>query len=183
MCRWRATYHWKALNKGCNFASYLIAIGGLHANLCAPKVVGVPIVRISGFPVGSLRTKNHLNVASVERHKVYYKGEGGGFPQVGAVVSLVNPSCSWLVLAPKVLQLCTKHLVLVLCRFVWVIEACQFFLVPSWSSSTPSTPLKCCELRNVSQLFTLLLFLVWDSHLSPSRSWECITFTLLTYLP
>jgi hypothetical protein len=31
---------------------------------------------------------------------------------------------SWLVLAPKVLQLCTNHLVLVLCRFVWVIEVC-----------------------------------------------------------
>jgi hypothetical protein len=27
----------------------------------------------------------------VERHKVYYKGEGGGFPQVRGVVSLVNP--------------------------------------------------------------------------------------------
>ncbi len=28
----------------------------------------------------------------MERHGVYYKGEGGGFPQVPAVVSLVNPS-------------------------------------------------------------------------------------------
>jgi hypothetical protein len=28
----------------------------------------------------------------MERHKVYYKGEGGGFPQVWIVVSLVNPS-------------------------------------------------------------------------------------------
>jgi hypothetical protein len=27
-----------------------------------------------------------------ERYKVYYKGEGGGFPQVRAVVSFVNPS-------------------------------------------------------------------------------------------
>ncbi len=60
--------------------------------------------------------KNHLNVAPVERCKVYYKGEGGGFPQVRAVVSLVSPSCPWLVLAPKMLQLCTNHLVLVLCR-------------------------------------------------------------------
>jgi len=25
-------------------------------------------------------------------HKVYYKGEGGGFPQVWAVVSLMTPS-------------------------------------------------------------------------------------------
>jgi hypothetical protein len=27
----------------------------------------------------------------MERHKEYYEGEGGGFPQVRAVVSLVNP--------------------------------------------------------------------------------------------
>ncbi len=27
----------------------------------------------------------------VERHKVYYMGEGGGFPRVQAVVSLVSP--------------------------------------------------------------------------------------------
>jgi hypothetical protein len=26
------------------------------------------------------------------RHRVYYKGEGDGFPQVRAVVSLVSPS-------------------------------------------------------------------------------------------
>jgi hypothetical protein len=30
--------------------------------------------------------------------------EGGGFPQVRAVVNLMNPGCSWLVLAPKMLQ-------------------------------------------------------------------------------
>jgi hypothetical protein len=52
----------------------------------------------------------------VESHKVYYKGEGGGFPQVRAVVSLVCPCCPWLVLAPKVLQLCTNHFVWVVCR-------------------------------------------------------------------
>jgi hypothetical protein len=57
-----------------------------------PKVVGVLIVRISRFPFESLGTKCHLDVGLVERHKVYYKGEGGGFPQVWALVSLVNPS-------------------------------------------------------------------------------------------
>jgi hypothetical protein len=56
-------------------------------------------------------TKCHLDVGLVERHKVYYKGEGGGFSQVRAVVSLVSLSCPWLVLAPKVFQLCTNHLV------------------------------------------------------------------------
>jgi hypothetical protein len=53
---------------------------------------------------------------SVESHRVYYKGEGGGFPQVRAVVSLVCPCYPWLVLAPKVLQLCTNHFVWVVCR-------------------------------------------------------------------
>jgi len=39
---------------------------------------------------GNPGTKCHLDVGLVERHKVYYKGEGGGFPQVRAVVSLVS---------------------------------------------------------------------------------------------
>jgi hypothetical protein len=47
-------------------------------------------VRILGLPLGSPRTKCHLDVAPVERRKVYHKGEGGGFPQVRAVVSLVS---------------------------------------------------------------------------------------------
>ncbi len=59
-----------------------------------------------------------MDVGLVEKHIVYYKGEAGGFPQVRAVVSLVNLSCPWFVLAPKVFQLCTNHLVLVLCRFM-----------------------------------------------------------------
>jgi hypothetical protein len=54
--------------------------------------------------------KSRLDAGPVERHRVYYKGEGGGFPQVWAVVSLVCPCCPWLILAPKVLQLCTNHL-------------------------------------------------------------------------
>jgi hypothetical protein len=32
-CRWRATYRWKALNEGYNFALNLISIQGLHAKL------------------------------------------------------------------------------------------------------------------------------------------------------
>jgi hypothetical protein len=58
-----------------------------------PKVARVPFVRISGLPLGSPGTKSHLDVAPVESCKVYYKGEGGGFPQVRAMVSLVSPNC------------------------------------------------------------------------------------------
>jgi hypothetical protein len=45
------------------------------------------------LPLGSPGTKWHLGVGPVAKHRVYYKGEGGGFPQVRAVVNLVSP---WL---------------------------------------------------------------------------------------
>jgi hypothetical protein len=117
-------------------------IRGLHAKLWRPKVTGIPTLAILRLPLGSLWTKSHLDVGPVGSHRIYYKGEGGGFPQVRAVMSLVSLNCPWLVLAPKVLQLCTNHFVLVLCRPVWVSKACQFFLVPSQSSSTPLYPSK-----------------------------------------
>jgi hypothetical protein len=39
--KWRATYHWKALDEGYNFALNFISIRGLIAKLWAPKVAGV----------------------------------------------------------------------------------------------------------------------------------------------
>ncbi len=46
----------------------------------------------------------------------------------------------------------------VLCRPVWASEACQLFLVPSRSTSTPLYPSKCYELKNVPQFLLLSLF-------------------------
>ncbi len=183
MCRQRATYHWKGLDVGYNVASDLITIGGLHAKLCAPKVAGIPVVRISGLSLGSPKTKSHLDVAPVERRRVYYKGEGDGFLQVWAVVSFVCPSWPWFVLTPKVFQLCTNHFVLVLCRSVWVIEARQFFLVPSWSSTTPLYPSIVLRAKEQTRLLALPLFSVWDSHLNPSRSWEHVTSYITKMFP
>jgi hypothetical protein len=87
-----------------------------HDPRSARKVMGL---QSRGSPI-----LGDLDVASMANHKVYYKGEGGGFPQVQAVVSLVCPCCPWLVLTPKVLQLCTNHFVWVVCRPVWMSEAC-----------------------------------------------------------
>jgi len=89
------------LNKGYNAASNIISIGGLHIKLCGPKVVKVPTLGISRLSFGSLGTKCHLDVGLVEKHKVYYKGEGGGFPQVRAMVNLVNPSLPVACLSTK----------------------------------------------------------------------------------
>ncbi len=89
-CKCRATYRWKNLDEGYNFALDLISIRCLSTKLWGPKVVRVPTLRISGPPFGSLGTKCHLDVGLVERHRVCYKGEGGGFLQVWAMVSLVS---------------------------------------------------------------------------------------------
>jgi len=91
-CKGRATYRWKALDESYNFALNRTSIGGLFTKLWGSKVAGVPVGGIS-----------------MESCRVYYKGEGGGFPQVRAVVSLVCPCCLWLVLALRVFQLCTNH--------------------------------------------------------------------------
>jgi hypothetical protein len=103
-CRQSATHLWKVLNKGYNFISDLIAIEGLQRKLCAFKIMGVPTVGISGLPLGISKTKSHLDVAPVESCRVYYMGEGGGFPRVRAVVNLVSPESPMVVLATKVFQ-------------------------------------------------------------------------------
>ncbi len=157
VCRWHATYRWKALDKGYNFASDCTSIRGLLAKLWGFKVAGVPVGTNSRVP----REKSHLDVGPMERCRLYYKGEGGGFPQIRAVVNLVCPCCPWLVLTPKVLQLCTNHLVWVVCRPMWVSEACQLFLVPSRSSNMPLYPSKCCELRNVPRFLPFPLSCTW----------------------
>jgi hypothetical protein len=53
---------------------------------------GSPAGTISGLHFGSPNKMCHLDVASASNHREYYMGEGGGFPRVWAVVSLVCPS-------------------------------------------------------------------------------------------
>jgi len=75
-----ATRRWKALDESYNFSSDRIAIQGLIEKLWGPKVAGVPFGAISGLSLGSPGKNSHLDVAFVESCRVYYKGEGGGFP-------------------------------------------------------------------------------------------------------
>jgi hypothetical protein len=81
-CKWHATYRWKVFDEDYNFVVNLISIEGLHTKLWDPKVTGIPTLGISRFPFGNPGTNCHLDVGLVEGHKIYYKGEGGGFPQV-----------------------------------------------------------------------------------------------------
>ncbi len=54
-------------------------------------MAGVQTGIVSGLFLGSPGIKSHLNVGVVERHTEYYMGEGGDFPRIRAVVSLVSP--------------------------------------------------------------------------------------------
>jgi hypothetical protein len=145
-----------------------------------PKLRESPLAPFRDSHSGVSGEKSHLDVGPVERSRVYYKGEGGGFPQVRDVVSLVCPCCPWFVLAPKVLQLCTNHFVWVVCRPVWVSKACQLFLVPSQSSNRPLYSLKCCELGSVPRLLPLSLSFIWThiesfQELGVRQPWPCPT--------
>jgi hypothetical protein len=76
--------------------------------IIGPQSHGNPVVGISGLPLGSPKTKCHLDVAPVENRKKYYKGEGGGFPKFGPWWILWIRICPWLILASKVFKLCTN---------------------------------------------------------------------------
>jgi hypothetical protein len=61
-----------------------------------------PTETISGLQLGSPGKKSHLDVAFAVRCREYYMGEGGGFPRVRAVVSLVCQSARGLSQHPRV---------------------------------------------------------------------------------
>jgi hypothetical protein len=110
-CKWRATYRWKSLDEGYNFALDLISIEGLNTKLWAPRVARVLTLGISGLPPGNLGTKWHLGASPVAKHIIYYKGEGDGFPQVWAMMNLMSTCLPVVHPCTKVLQLCINQLV------------------------------------------------------------------------
>jgi hypothetical protein len=90
-CRWSATHRWKALKESYKFSLDLIPIRGLSKELWATKVPKVQTWTVSRQLSGSPGTKSHLDVAPVEWRRVYYMGEGGGFPRIRSVVSQMSP--------------------------------------------------------------------------------------------
>jgi hypothetical protein len=102
VCRWSATHRWKALEDSYKFAWDLIPIRGLSRELWVPKVSGVQTGTVLELLFGSPENKSHLDAGAAEQCIEYYMGEGGGFPQVRAMVSKVSPCCPWLVPTPRV---------------------------------------------------------------------------------
>ncbi len=64
----------------------------LQSGIMSSQSLETPTGTVSGLQLGSLGKKNHLDVASAESCREYYKGEGGGFPWIQAVVCHVSLS-------------------------------------------------------------------------------------------
>ncbi len=103
MCKWCATYRWKALNESSNFTLDLTSIGGLDKKLWTSKVARVP--------TWSPKTKWHLNVTPWLIKKNTIKEKVVASPKSEPWWVLWIRVCSWLARAPKVLQLCINQLV------------------------------------------------------------------------
>jgi hypothetical protein len=124
-CREHATYRWKALDEGYNFALDYILIRGLFLKLWGSKVARVPTDAISRFPLGSPGREKPF--------RCRLRGQ--------ACVSEWNLS---ILLSP--------------------IPELQHAFLPFkvlWTRERALTP-------SSSVVFYL------DSHLNPSRSWECV---------
>jgi hypothetical protein len=91
VCKWSAIHRWKALTESYKFALNLIPIKGLDKELWPRRIPGIQTGIILGLLLGSPRTKSHSDVGVAERRRKYYAGEGGGFPWVRAVVSIMSP--------------------------------------------------------------------------------------------
>jgi hypothetical protein len=74
----------------------------LKSGVMAVQSFGSLVGTISGLHFGSPNNLCHLDVASTVSCKEYYIGEGGGFPRIRAVVSLVCPSAHGSSQLPRV---------------------------------------------------------------------------------
>ncbi len=67
-------------------------------------MAGVQTETVLGLLVGNPENKSHLDASAVERRREYYMGEGGGFPQVRAVMNLMSLELPMAYPSTKVLQ-------------------------------------------------------------------------------
>jgi hypothetical protein len=80
VCRWIATWNWKALKESYKIALDLIPIRGLSKKLWMPKVPGAQTGTISGLLLGSLGKKCQSNVAFARSCREPRGGEGASSP-------------------------------------------------------------------------------------------------------
>jgi hypothetical protein len=139
-CRYFATYFWKSLDEGYNFALDLTSIEGLHTKLWAPKITGV---QFKEFWDSNLRISGQNGIwvlALWPSTKNIIKGKWWPPP---------NPSCDEsceFVFAHglSMHQKCSNYTLINLfglCRSMWIIDLLVILPSPHHGALTrPSTP-------------------------------------------
>jgi hypothetical protein len=161
-CRQSATHHWKALEESYKFSLDLIPIRGWSKKLWPHNVPRVQTGTVSGLLLGNPGTKSHSDVGVAEKHKVYYMGEGGGFPRVRAVVSQVSPELPMACTSTKGVPKNELTNLMVGLMQVRVNKwSFSLFLVPSRSFNTPLLPFLVLRTKSVPEVLHNLT--VWIS--------------------
>jgi hypothetical protein len=117
---------------------------------------------ISGLQLGSIRTKWHLGVSLMVKHREYYKGKVVASPS-----SSYGESCEFVFahgssVHQKCFDYALTNLLFSLCRSVWIIES--LVACPSHVLKLQHAPLppKCYEPKSTPQLLFLTLFSTLD---------------------
>jgi hypothetical protein len=84
--------------------------------------------------------------------------------------------CLWVVLTPKVFQYALTNLLFSLCRSVWVINCLSFFLIPSWSCSTPLYPQSAASQGVCLDSFSFRCLHLWTQSWVHQGTWGCIIY-------
>ncbi len=177
-CRWAATYRWKALDEGYNFALDLISIEVFHTKLWAPKLRESQPWEFQDSHLGVSGQNDIWVLVPWPCTKYTIRGRMVISSKSGPWWVLWVQVCSWFVLAPKVLQLCTNQLV------VWFVQVrvSDWLLVihPSFIPELQHAPLspKSCKPGGVLQLLTLPLFSLQTHTWIYQGAWEHVTFHL-----
>jgi hypothetical protein len=105
-----------------------------------PKSWKSQLWEFQDFQVGVSRQNAIWMMVPWQAIEYIIRGKVVASPKSGPWWILWVRICLWLVLAPKVFQLCTNQLVVWFMHIWWVIKCSSFFLVPSRSFNTPLYP-------------------------------------------
>ncbi len=153
----------KALDEGYNFASDLTSIGGLHIKLWPYKVMRVPILGISGLPLGVVRQNDIWVLAPWPGIEYIIKGKVVASPKFGLWWSCESMSARGLFMHQKCSNYALLNLLFGLYRSVWIIELLVILPSPIPKLQHTLLPPKCCKPRSAPQLLLFSLFSPLDS--------------------
>ncbi len=152
----------------------LLQIGGLHTKLRGPKIAGILILGILGFPLESperIPGQNDIWVLVLWPSTKYtIRGRWWLPPSLGHDESCESVFARGSFMHWKGSNYALTNLWFGLCRSMWIIELLVNLLSPHSGAPTCPSTFEMLWAKERTQLLFLSLFSPLDSKLSPSRS-------------